>query len=201
MPLDFRRLQFLTSAATPTGFPPDAGREVAFAGRSNAGKSSVLNALAGVAGLARVSKTPGRTRLANFFTLDVARRFVDLPGYGYAAAPATVRAGWEGLMQGYFAARRALAGLVLVMDIRQAPTGFDRQLLDWLAPRGLPVLALLNKSDKLSRSAAQRVLERCRVQMPGAMQLQIFSARTGTGVEAARAVLAGWLAGSHPDSG
>lgn len=186
MLLDFRRLSFLTSAASPAGFPADTGLEVAFAGRSNAGKSSALNAIAGVNNLARVSKTPGRTQLVNFFELDEHRRFVDLPGYGYAKAPIEVRAGWEQLMQGYFGTRRALAGLVLVMDIRQPLTAFDRQLLDWLAPRALPVLGLLSKADKLSRGAGARILGEASTQVPGEMTLQIFSARSGAGRDSAR---------------
>lgn len=186
MLLDFRRLSFLTSAAAPAGFPADTGLEVAFAGRSNAGKSSALNAIAGVNKLARVSKTPGRTQLANFFALDDRRRFVDLPGYGYAKAPTEVRAGWEQLMQGYFGARRALAGLVLVMDIRQPLTAFDRQLLEWLAPRSLPVLGLLSKADKVSRSAGAHLLGEARTQVPDGMTLQTFSAHSGAGRDSAR---------------
>lgn len=195
MLLDFRRLDFLTSAAAPAGFPADNGHEVAFAGRSNAGKSSALNAIAGVKNLARVSKTPGRTRLVNFFGLSGDQRLVDLPGYGYAEAPAAMRAGWERLMQDYFGARRSLAGLVLVMDIRQPLTAFDTQLLEWLAPRSLPVLGLLSKADKLSRGAGLRTLESLRVRVAREVQLQIFSAHSGAGADSARTVISGWLAG------
>lgn len=194
MSFDFRRLSFLTSAASPDGFPADTGLEVAFAGRSNAGKSSALNRIAGINNLARVSKTPGRTRLVNFFELDDRRRFVDLPGYGYAKAPAAMRAGWERLMQAYFGTRCALAGLVLVMDVRQALSAFDRQLLEWLAPRSLPVLGLLSKADKLSHGAATRALTAAGTASTRQLRLQLFSARSGTGVDAARDVISGWLA-------
>lgn len=193
MILDFRSLRFLTSAAAPAGFPPDVGCETAFAGRSNSGKSSALNAIAGVRNLARVSKTPGRTRLVNFFELDRGRRVVDLPGYGYAQAPVAMRAGWEQLMRGYFGGRRSLAGLVVVMDIRQPLTEFDEQLLDWLAPRALPVLGLLSKADKLSRSAGLRALERANLRAHGRIALQAFSSRSGAGVESAREAIAAWL--------
>jgi GTP-binding protein len=134
------------------GLPPDTGIEVAFVGRSNAGKSSALNALAGHKRLAFVSKTPGRTQLINFFTVGADRMLVDLPGYGYAAVPAKVKAHWQGVLASYVANREALKGIVLVMDARHPLKPLDWQLLDWLAPTGKRVHALLTKADKLNRS-------------------------------------------------
>lgn len=134
------------------GLPPDEGAEVAFVGRSNAGKSSALNALADHRRLAFVSKTPGRTQLINFFSLDGARKLVDLPGYGYAAVPAAIKAHWETVLSAYVSSRAALKGLVLVMDARHPLKPSDWVLLDWLAPSGKRVHALLTKADKLNRS-------------------------------------------------
>ncbi|HEV2111114.1 MAG TPA: ribosome biogenesis GTP-binding protein YihA/YsxC, partial [Gammaproteobacteria bacterium] len=151
MHLDFRHSQFLTSAAGLDGLPPDRGREVAFAGRSNAGKSSALNAITGVSGLARVSKTPGRTRLLNLFTVAGDLRLVDLPGYGYAKVPEAERARWGEMLDAYLSARRCLAGLIMIMDVRHPLTAFDRQLLAYAGPLSLPVHVLLSKSDKLGR--------------------------------------------------
>src|SRR5690348_5596497 len=145
MRLDFRHTRFLTSAAALGGLPPDLGREVAFAGRSNAGKSSALNVITGVNGLARVSKTPGRTRLLNVFALTDAMRLVDLPGYGYAKVPEAERLKWGELLDGYLGTRQSLAGLIVVMDIRHPLTEFDRQLLGFAAPLQLPVHVLLSK--------------------------------------------------------
>ena len=197
MTADFRHMHFLKSAAGRVDFPPDTGREVAFAGRSNAGKSSALNAVAGVKGLARVSKTPGRTRLVNFFDLDSERRFVDLPGYGYAKVPSAVQAGWASLVQDYFEARDCLAGLVLVTDIRHALTEFDRQMLGWSAPLDLAVLILLSKADKLSRSAALRIQRQVDKELEGRVRVQTFSAVSGEGVQDARQIMAAWLAGGE----
>ena len=196
MTADFRHIHFLKSVAAPWDLPPDAGREVAFAGRSNAGKSSALNAIVGIKGLARVSKTPGRTRLINIFELEEQRRLVDLPGYGYARVPQAIRTGWAQLMQGYFASRASLAGLVLVMDIRQPLTAFDAQLLAWVAPLELPVQALLTKADKLSRSAAFATQRAVSARLEGHAGVQVFSALSGDGVEAARQVICDWLAGA-----
>ncbi len=196
MTADFRHIHFLKSVAAPRDLPPDTGREVAFAGRSNAGKSSALNAIAGIKGLARVSKTPGRTRLINIFELEEQRRLVDLPGYGYARVPQAIRAGWAQLMQDYFASRASLAGLVLVMDIRQPLTAFDAQLLAWVAPLELPVQALLTKADKLSRTAALATQRAVSAGLKGRAGVQVFSALSGDGAEAARRMIRDWLAGA-----
>ncbi|MGH8283804.1 MAG: ribosome biogenesis GTP-binding protein YihA/YsxC [Gammaproteobacteria bacterium] len=194
MAVDFRQTRFLKSAASLADLPSDSGREVAFAGRSNSGKSSALNVIAGVKGLARVSRTPGRTQLINFFTVVDAWRFVDLPGYGYAKVPDVVRASWNRLMEDYFGSRQTLAGLVLVMDIRHPLTDFDSRMLAWVAPLNLPVLALLNKADKVSRSAALGVQRSVAAELGGRAQAQVFSALSGDGVERARQLISGWYA-------
>jgi GTP-binding protein len=195
MTLDFRHIGFLKSCAELSDLPADRGREIAFAGRSNAGKSSALNAISGVSGLARVSKLPGRTRLINLFALDGNLRLVDLPGYGYARVPEAERRRWGELLDGYFRTRRALAGAVLVMDVRHPLTDFDRQLLAFAAPLALPVHILLSKADKLGRAAGERSLAAVRKQLAGRASVQLFSAHSGDGVEQARKLLTGWFLG------
>jgi GTP-binding protein len=196
MRLDFRHMRFLTSAAALGGLPADTGREVAFAGRSNAGKSSALNAISGVAGLARVSKTPGRTRLINLFGIEGGMRFVDLPGYGYAKVPEAERLKWGQLVESYLSTRRSLTGLILVMDIRHPLTDFDRQLLGFAAPLQLPVHVLLSKADKLGRGAAAKSLAETKRGLRGWGSAQLFSSLSGDGVEAAQKLLADWLTGA-----
>jgi len=193
MRLDFRHTRFLTSAADLGGLPSDKGREVAFAGRSNAGKSSALNAITGVSGLARVSKTPGRTRLLNLFTVDGELRLVDLPGYGYAKVPEAERLRWGKLVEGYLSGRHCLTGLMLIMDVRHPLTDFDQQLLAFTGPLSLKVHILLSKSDKLGRGAAQKSLAAVKRGLQGRAGVQLFSAHSGDGVEDAQQVLAGWL--------
>jgi GTP-binding protein len=193
MPQDFRQIRFLKSAASLTDLPPDQGREAAFAGRSNAGKSSALNALTGVSGLARVSKTPGRTRLINFFVLDGEKRLADLPGYGYAKVPEAERRRWAGLLEGYFQERQALAGLMLVMDVRHPLTDYDWQLLAFAIPLGRPVHVLLSKADKLGRNAAQKSLAGVKRGLGTQASVQLFSAHSGEGVEEAQGILDRWL--------
>ena len=195
MHLDFRHTRFLTSAADLAGLPPDQGREVAFASRSNSGKSSALNSITGVSGLARVSKTPGRTRLINLFSVDGNLRLVDLPGYGYAKVPQAERARWGELLESYFAERRCLAGLVMVMDVRHPLTDFDLQLLAFAGPLALPVHVLLSKSDKLGYGAAQKSLAAVKRELRTRASVQLFSALSGGGVEDAQQQLAGWLGG------
>lgn len=198
MTVDFRHARFVLSANAARFFPPDAGNEVAFAGRSNAGKSSALNAIAGRRSLARVSKTPGRTQLINFFDLGDGRRLVDLPGYGYARVPERVRRHWRTLMESYFGARSSLSGLVLVVDVRHPGSEFDEQMLAWARARRCPVHLLLTKSDKLSRGAASSVLHRLRRERPELAGVQLFSALRHDGVEEARAAVASLLG---PDGG
>jgi len=150
----YRAARFLDSVNAFPRLPPDSGREVAFAGRSNAGKSSALNVLTGQRQLARASKTPGRTQLLNFFEVEPERLLVDLPGYGYARVPDAVRRHWQALLERYLRERAALRGLLLLMDIRHPLTELDRGMLDCCAARALPVHVLLTKADKLGRGAA-----------------------------------------------
>jgi GTP-binding protein len=191
----FARARFLTSAAQLDQLPPPDRPELAFAGRSNAGKSSALNALCAQRQLARVSRTPGRTQLLNFFELPQGR-IVDLPGYGFAKVPKDLRAGWGGLIEGYLASRECLRGLAIVMDARHPLTGFDRAMLEWSRAQGLPCHALLTKADKLASGAARRTLHEVQQKLPvlhNEASVQLFSARDGTGVEEARELLGRWL--------
>lgn len=194
MTLDLRHMRFLKSANKLSDLPPDTGAEVAFAGRSNAGKSSALNRITGVKGLARTSKTPGRTQLINLFTLDPERRFADLPGYGYAQVPEKIRNHWRALLDSYFRSRESLRGVILVMDIRHPLKAFDEQMLDWAAHHGLPVHILLTKADKLSRNQAMQSLQRVSRELADGCSVQLFSAPKGTGVDEVQAVIDEWLA-------
>jgi GTP-binding protein len=193
----YQSATFLISAPDAGRAPADSGREVAFAGRSNAGKSSAINKIAAQRALARTSKTPGRTQLINFFRLDDERRLVDLPGYGYAKVPRAVQAAWQRAMSEYLETRQSLRGLMLVMDIRHPLTEFDLHMLVWTAEAGLPCHALLTKTDKLKRGPAGNILMGVRATLaktyPHATA-QLFSAQAGTGVDEARAVLDKWLA-------
>lgn len=182
----FPESRFISSAWQPHQFPADEGAEVAFAGRSNSGKSSALNAIAGRKGLARTSKTPGRTQLINFFGLDGAQRLVDLPGYGFAKVPERMREHWRELLTRYIEARDSLAGLVIVMDARRPLTDFDVQMLDWSGANGLSTHVLLTKADKLSRGEAGTVLKQVRAKVEGVATVQLFSAVAKTGVDDAR---------------
>ncbi|HRP65592.1 MAG TPA: ribosome biogenesis GTP-binding protein YihA/YsxC [Thauera sp.] len=200
MPL-FRNAQFEISIAKPSGLPPPSGPEIAFAGRSNAGKSSAINTLAGHVRLAYVSKTPGRTQLINFFRLNSGALLVDLPGYGYAAVPEKIRRQWQGLIETYLKKRESLIGLVLIMDSRHPLTPLDRQMIDWYVHSGRPIHVLLTKSDKLSRGAAAATLQDVRSQLrPLGPQVtvQLFSSLKKTGVEEAEQVIAAWLSGELP---
>ncbi|MDX9885626.1 ribosome biogenesis GTP-binding protein YihA/YsxC [Thauera sp.] len=197
MPL-FRNAQFEISIAKPSGLLPPSGPEIAFAGRSNAGKSSAINTLVGHVRLAFVSKTPGRTQLINFFRLNSGALLVDLPGYGYAAVPEKIRRQWQGLIESYLKHRESLIGLVLIMDSRRPLTALDRQMIDWFAHSGRPIHVLLTKSDKLSRGAAAAVLQEVRraLQPLGPqVTVQLFSSLKKSGVEEAEAVIGGWLTG------
>ena len=194
--MSYQHCSFLLSVANLTHLPEDLGREVAFAGRSNAGKSSAINAITGRSALARTSKTPGRTRLLNFFRLDDERRLVDLPGYGFAKVPASVRRQWGSLVEGYLQRRASLAGVMVMMDVRRPLTDLDRQLLAWCGAAQVPLHLLLTKADKLSRSAGMRELHKCRTSLnalDGEVTVQLFSATKRTGLDTARAQLAQWL--------
>jgi GTP-binding protein len=190
------QLEYLTSAHTLSQLPPDAGAEVAFAGRSNVGKSTALNAITGRKALARTSKTPGRTQQLIFFTIDDSHRLVDMPGYGYARVPPAIKRQWQRTMEGYFASRRSLRALVLVVDIRRLLTDFDLQMLTWCAQADMPVHVLLTKADKLSRGAAATALQSVRRSLgqrcPGA-SVQLFSGASRLGVDEARQRILAWL--------
>ncbi len=197
----YPRVRFLTSAAAPAQFGDDSGAEVAFAGRSNSGKSSAINAIVQRRDLARTSKTPGRTQLVNFFELEPGARLVDLPGYGYARVPPKVREQWGRLMESYFGARRSLAGLMVVTDTRRGLADTDWQMLAYAEARGCPVHFLLSKADKLKRNEARLVLKRTVEALGGRASAQLFSAVTGDGLDAARGALAGMLARARPQAG
>jgi len=197
MPL-FQQAVFLTTVANLRDLPVDSVCEVAFAGRSNAGKSSAINTLAGRVRLAYVSKTPGRTQHLNYFTLSEGKYFVDLPGYGYAKAPEAIRSQWEGLIGPYLSNREQLAGLVVIMDIRRPLTELDLRLIDWFRPLGRPIHILLSKADKLSRQEQTKVLRSVTAELAtwgdaDLYSVQLFSSLKKTGVEEAEVVLAGWL--------
>ena len=207
-PNPLARARYLLAAHTFRQLPSDGGFEVAFAGRSNAGKSSALNALCQQNALARVSKTPGRTQQLVFFDVTPpgidpaaapaqARYLVDLPGYGYAKVPQDLQAHWQQFIDGYFGSRQALRGLVVVMDIRHPLKDYDRQMLGYAVRRGLPAHALLTKADKLGRGAQGNALLAVRKELSSAfgdtVSVQTFSGESRLGVEQARAVVAGWL--------
>ena len=189
----FAQARFLMSAAKVAQLPQDEVVEIAFAGRSNAGKSSALNKLCGIRALARVSKTPGRTQLINLFALQSSTRLVDLPGYGFAQVPEAIRRQWGALVGGYIETRPNLCGLVVMMDVRHPLTPLDQQMLDWARSHGRPVHILLTKSDKLGRGAAGKVLAEVRkalAPLGDSVTVQLFSSLSGIGVDEARAALA-----------
>ena len=188
-------LAFFATAAAEQELPAHAGAEVAFAGRSNAGKSSAINALANRNRLAFVSKTPGRTQHINLFSLGADRYLVDLPGYGYAKVPRDMKRYWETLIAGYLQSRAQLRGLVVVMDARHPLTPLDVQLIEWFALRARPLHVLLTKADKLNRQQAATQLGKVTEALRDIPQAsaQLFSAPTRAGVEEAEAVLSRWL--------
>ena len=188
--------RFLVSAAGPRDFPPERGPEIAFAGRSNVGKSSAINALAGRRRLAFFSKTPGRTQTINFFDLGDRARLADLPGYGYASAPQSLRASWDALIGGYLTARRCLAAVVVLMDARHPLAANDRHFLEWLRPVEARRLVLLSKSDKLSRIEGSSALASTRDALDKAAMtadVMLFSSKNAESVEQVRDLLESWL--------
>jgi GTP-binding protein len=198
--LDLRSATFLIAAHAPGQIPHDSGREIAFAGRSNAGKSSAVNAITGVKGLARSSKTPGRTQQIVFFDLGGERRLADLPGYGYAKVPEALRMHWRELMDGYFRGRQSLIGLVLVMDARHPLKPFDVDMLSWCRDAALDCHILLTKADKLSRSESAKTLaevSRACEKEGFRATVQAFSSSKMSGVDEARARILGWLHGTR----
>jgi GTP-binding protein len=186
----FAHASFVCAAGRVADLPPPGPPEIAFAGRSNVGKSSAINALAARKALARTSKTPGRTQTINFYALGESARLVDLPGYGYARMPQSMRQEWRALVDGYLRAARTLAGVVLVMDARHPLTPLDEQLFAWLGKQR--VLLLLTKADKLSRRAQHALLADMRARM-SATDVALFSSVTRQGVEECRDLLEQWL--------
>jgi GTP-binding protein len=194
--LPFAQISFLTSAAKLSQLPPDEGKEVAFIGRSNVGKSSAINAITAIKNLARTSKTPGRTQLLNFFSLEGKKRLVDLPGYGYAKVPAAIQAQWQETLNAYFETRKSLCGLILLIDIRHPLKEFDLTMLEWTQPMNLPVYILLTKADKLSLGSGLQTLHRVRKELTHYSDIegvQLFSASTGVGILEARKKISSWL--------
>jgi len=194
--MTYSHVKFVTSAAEAHQLAPDVGREIAFAGRSNSGKSTAINAITQRAGLARVSRTPGRTQLINFFELTPDRRLVDLPGYGFAKVPERIRQHWLALMEHYFNVRESLVGLVLIVDSRRGLGAQDAAMLEWILARDRLAHVLLTKADKLNRSDSQRVLRETRAACSDtAVTAQLFSAHSKIGFEEAREVMHRWLDG------
>ncbi|QGG79184.1 YihA family ribosome biogenesis GTP-binding protein [Litorivicinus lipolyticus] len=189
-----RTAKYQISATKPQNFPADEGVEVAFAGRSNAGKSSCLNVIANQRALARVSKTPGRTQMINFFSLqDEQLKLVDLPGYGYAKVPVAMRANWGRNIQAFLENRRCLAGLVMIMDSRHPMSPLDQQMMDWALARQLPLHAVLTKADKLSRNVQNQTLMKVRKELPEGCTTQLFSALKRQGIEELDERLKSWM--------
>lgn len=196
--LNYQTARFLISAPTLAHCPDNSGAEVAFAGRSNAGKSSAINALTRQKALARTSKTPGRTQLINFFSLgdDRDRRLVDLPGYGYAKVPESVKLEWQRHLSDYLRRRASLRGLVLLMDVRHPLSEFDQTMLGWADEQDMPVHILLTKADKLKRGPAAGALQQVRSRLrewEDLVTIQLFSSLKGQGVEELEARLDSWL--------
>jgi GTP-binding protein len=189
----FRHAQYLLAAHHLRQLPPDIGIEVAIAGRSNAGKSSAINALTDQKSLARTSKTPGRTQQIVIFDLENDRRIADLPGYGYAKVPLAIRDHWKSIMQVYFETRRSLKGVVLVMDIRHPMKPFDALMLAWCHAAGVPCHVLLTKADKLKRGPAQAALLQVRKEIPSSASAQVFSSTKRDGIEPLVAKMSDWF--------
>ena len=182
----YHQAKFINSSPHLKHTPADTGKEIAFAGRSNAGKSSAINSLTRQNSLARISKTPGRTQMLNFFAIDEHRRFVDLPGYGYAKVPPEVKQKWHKLMETYFKERKSLCAVILVMDVRHPLTEFDWQMIEWCEHTQLPLHILLTKADKLTFGAAKNTLlavqkELHTVSFP--VSIQLFSSLKKTGID------------------
>ena len=192
----YQQASFLQSASTMSTLPPELGFEVAFAGRSNAGKSSTLNRLCQQKSLARTSKTPGRTQLINFFGLPEDKFLVDLPGYGYAKVPERVKKEWQKFIESYLTTRSPLCGLVIVMDIRRPMLEYDLEMLAWTVTRDLPVHIVLNKSDKLKHGQAKTMLLKTQKQLKEInphYTAQTFSSLKGVGVKELEVQLDSWL--------
>lgn len=196
---DYPNACFLTSADEPVQFVADSGAEVAFAGRSNAGKSTAINAIVKRRNFARTSKQPGRTQLVNFFSLGDELRLVDLPGYGYAKVGRSMRRHWQELLEEYFRSRRSLSGTIIVVDSRRLLGEFDRLMLDWCRSISCPVHVLLTKADKLKRREAVAGLAEVRRELGDGATAQLFSGTKGQGLDEARKTLQALLIGSRRD--
>ncbi len=194
---EFPHASFLTSAAEPSQFVVDSGAEVAFAGRSNAGKSTAINAIVNRRNFARTSKQPGRTQLVNFFVLADDQRLVDLPGYGYAKVSRSMRRNWQQLLEGYFQSRRSLSGTILIVDSRRLLGEFDRLMLDWCRSIDCPVHVLLTKADKLKRREAMNGLTAVQRELGDSVTVQLFSGTKGQGLDEARQNLQALLIGAR----
>ncbi|MHB9100097.1 MAG: ribosome biogenesis GTP-binding protein YihA/YsxC [Sulfuricella sp.] len=200
----FQEAQFFISADKLTDLPPPSGIEIAFAGRSNSGKSSAINTLANRNRLAFVSKTPGRTQLINFFSLGNGRFLVDLPGYGYAKVPEAMRVHWQSVLSRYLMERESLYGLVLIMDARHPLTPLDHQMLNWFIPTCKPVHVLLTKADKLGKQQATATLRAVRAELERTYPnctVQLFSSLKRIGLDEAEAMIGKWLSASQEDAG
>lgn len=200
-PLNYASASFVTSAPDITKLPPDTGVEIAFAGRSNAGKSSALNTLTRQKALARTSKTPGRTQLINVFELDSGERLIDLPGYGFAKVPMAVKEKWQKALAEYLQKRDSLKGIVVLMDIRHPFRETDQELIYWAADCGIPVLALLTKADKLKQGPRKSTVLQARqaaIAFNGDVQVEAFSSLKRIGVEQLENKLNEWF-GSQDD--
>jgi len=198
----YHQAKFINSSPHIRNAPADQGLEVAFAGRSNAGKSSAINALTRQNALARISKTPGRTQMLNFFEINAGLRFVDLPGYGYAKVPVEVKKKWHALMEHYLTQRKSLCGIILVMDVRHPLTEFDWQMVEWCQHAGLPLHILLTKADKLTYGAAKNTLLQVRralqdVSCP--LTIQLFSSLKKTGIDEVHEALDNLFNRAEPD--
>lgn len=196
MAIHLQSTKYLKSVDDLSQLPADQGAEVAFIGRSNAGKSSAMNTITGIKGLARTSKTPGRTQMINFFGVDGQRRLVDLPGYGYAKVPRTVQERWGNNINEYLQTRESLQGLVLIMDIRHPLKEMDQQLIEWTVQCDLPLHILLTKADKLSKNEVRNTLDSVveALSLYGdTVSVQIFSSNDKTGLDEAVSVLNDWL--------
>lgn len=199
--MNFNQAEFVTSAATLSACPVGSIAEVAFAGRSNAGKSSAINTITGQNRLARISKTPGRTQLINFFSLGDNKHLVDLPGYGFAKVPLSVRDKWQQELEKYLRKRDVLTGLILLSDIRHPLKEFDRMMIEWAVQSGLPLHILLTKADKLTRGAAKNTLLSVQQEVKSLdnVSVQLFSSLKNSGIEEARAKLTQWLTVADPN--
>ena len=193
MSLNFRSVQFLTSATKLSECPTDYGSEVVFCGRSNAGKSSAINSLTGNRNLAKTSKTPGRTQMINFFSVASDKRLVDLPGYGYAKVSASISASWRRNLENYLCLRKSLRGVILLMDIRHALKDSDKTMIGWLDSIGLPIHVLLTKSDKLSKNSQATEFKRIEKDLGNKISSQLFSSHSQDGIEALEKSLTRWL--------